>query len=244
MAAGLAHEVKNPLGAIKGAAQLLEGDSRSSSDGEFVSIILEEVDRLDRVVGSVLDYARPAPTTLGEVNVAEVIDKTVRVLDAERSGCDLVVHLDEDLPAAHADPERIRQVLINLVRNAVQALGGRGTISVSATHLSSVRASGRGEPEESWIRISVRDDGPGIAPEVRDSLFMPFVTTKQKGSGLGLAISQRIVEEMGGRIHVTSQPGKGTTFSILLPVSGTTSDGRSAGGRISAPKVAPSAGTG
>lgn len=220
MAAGLAHEVKNPLGAIKGAAQLLDGDPERKSDREFISIILEEVDRLDRVVGSVLDYARPAPTTLGEVNVAEVIDKTVRVLDAERSGCELVVQVTGELPPAFADAEQIRQVLINLIRNAVQALGGKGTIRVGAVYLPGSKPAGPAEAEDGWIRISVRDDGPGIAPEVRDSLFTPFVTTKQTGSGLGLAISQRIVEEMGGRIHVSSQPGKGTTFSILLPAPG------------------------
>ncbi len=236
MAAGLAHEVKNPLGAIKGAAQLLEGEDSAEGglDHEFVSIILEEVDRLDRVVGSVLDYARPAPGTLGEVSVREVIDKTVRFLDAERSGCELIVDLDETLPPAHADAEQVRQVLINLVRNAVQAMGGKGTIRMSAAHLPPGRVPGRDGSDEAWIQISVKDDGPGIAPEVRDSLFMPFVTTKQKGSGLGLAISQRIVEEMGGRIDVSSQPGEGTTFSILLPVGPGHVESRG-----SASKVAP-----
>lgn len=241
MAAGLAHEVKNPLGAIKGAAQLLEGGDRrdSAQDHEFVSIILEEVDRLDRVVGSVLDYARPAPGTLGEVQVGEVIDKTVRFLDAERSGCELVVDLEPALPLAHADAEQIRQVLINLVRNAVQAMGGKGTVRISAARALGGRPSEIGEPEEAWIQINVRDEGPGIAPEVRDSLFMPFVTTKQKGSGLGLAISQRIVEEMGGRIAVSSRPGEGTTFSILLPVGAPAGEARPVGTKIPSLRTSP-----
>lgn len=219
MAAGLAHEVKNPLGAIKGAAQLLDGDrGLAAVDHEFVSIILEEVDRLDRVVGSVLDYARPAPSKIGEVQIKDVIERTVKFLDAERSGCELTVELDGLLPKARADAEQMRQVLINLIRNAVQATGGKGTVKVGASFLPRGRHLLRGEGEEGWLLVTVRDDGPGIAPEVRDSLFMPFVTTKQKGTGLGLAISQRIIEEMGGRIEVSSRAGEGTTFSILLPV--------------------------
>jgi two-component system, NtrC family, sensor histidine kinase HydH len=168
----------------------------------------------------VLDYARPVPGTIGEVNVGEVLDKTARFLDAERSGCELLVGVDEQLPPVRADPEQIRQVLINLVRNAVQAMGGKGTVRISATHLVGGRSATSDEQEDGWVQINVKDDGPGIAPEVRESLFMPFVTTKQRGSGLGLAISQRIVEEMGGRIDVTSRTGEGTTFSILLAPAG------------------------
>ncbi len=226
MAAGLAHEIKNPLGAIKGAAQLLDGDrGLASGDHEFVSIILEEVDRLDRVVGSVLDYARPAPGKLGEVEVGDVIQRTVRFLDAERSGCELLVQLDPQLPKVRADAEQIRQVLINLVRNAVQAMGDKGTVRIGASILPSGRGTGRGDPEDGWMVVTVKDDGPGIPAEVRDSLFMPFVTTKQKGTGLGLAISERIVEEMGGRIEVSSRAGEGTTFSIVLPVGTSGPDG-------------------
>lgn len=226
MAAGLAHEVKNPLGAIKGAAQLLDGvRALTSGDHEFVSIILEEVDRLDRVVGSVLDYARPAPSKLGEVEVGEVIERTVRFLDAERSGCELTVQLDGPLPKVRADAEQIRQVLINLVRNAVQAMGEQGTVRIGASFLPSGRVPTRVDGEEGWLVVTVKDEGPGIAPEVRDSLFMPFVTTKQKGTGLGLAISERIVEEMGGRIEVISRAGEGTTFSIVFPVGPSGAEG-------------------
>src|SRR5690606_11164349 len=108
----------------------------------------------------------------------------------------------------------------------------KGTVRISAARALGGRPSEIGEPEEAWIQINVRDEGPGIAPEVRDSLFMPFVTTKQKGSGLGLAISQRIVEEMGGRIAVSSRPGEGTTFSILLPVGAPAGEARPVGTKI------------
>jgi two-component system sensor histidine kinase HydH len=226
MAAGLAHEVKNPLGAIKGAAQLLGDPSHDvklgKADLEFVSIILEEVERLDRVVGSVLDYARPSKGDVGTVDVNAVVKRTLTVLASDRTEeCELRTELTEALPPVRADAEQLRQVLINLVRNAVQAMGGQGTVQV-VTRLRSERSSaalGRdpAAPPTDWIEIAVRDEGPGIAPQVQKNLFVPFFTTKDRGTGLGLAISQRVVEEMGGRIEVVSRPGAGSTFSLVLP---------------------------
>lgn len=218
MAAGLAHEVKNPLGAIKGAAQLLgePEHSMSESDREFLSIILEEVDRLDRVVGSVLSYARPARGTLGLVNVSEVAERTARILETESPGCALTVTVGHNVPQVRADAEQLRQVFINLIRNAVQAMGGVGEVHIRVQ--SGVLRHANGTPEPG-VEVCVADDGPGIAPEVRQNLFVPFVTTKQRGSGLGLAISQRIVEEMEGRIEVDSELGEGATFSVLLPAA-------------------------
>lgn len=221
MAAGLAHEVKNPLGAIKGAAQLL-GDPTGKLDPqnrEFVGIILEEVERLDRVVGSVLDYARPSKGDLGAVDVNAVVRRTITVLASDRAeDWDLRTELEEGLPFARADAEQLRQVLINLIRNAVQAMGGRGKVFVE-TCLRSERGSATGSQERpAWVEISVRDEGPGIAPHVLEKLFVPFFTTKPTGTGLGLAISQRTVEEMGGRIEVHSRPGTGSTFTVVLPL--------------------------
>ena len=217
MAAGLAHEVRNPLGAIKGAAQLLEDhgdDGLSDPDREFVSIILEEVDRLDRVVSSVLDYARPAQVMLREFGVRDLLERTAKILAAEERDAVLSVQVDDDLPPLRADAEQLRQVLINLVRNAVQAMGGRGSVQITARR--TVRAARGGDAD--WVEISVKDEGPGIAEEVMRNLFVPFVTTKERGTGLGLAISQRLVQEMGGRIDVHSRPGEGSTFSIVLPL--------------------------
>lgn len=224
MAAGLAHEVKNPLGAIKGAAQLLS-DPRDTSrhaavEQEFVGIILEEVERLDRVVGSVLDYARPSRGELGAVDLNAVVRRTVTVLASDRAeDCEIVTEFTEQLPPARADAEQLRQVLINLVRNAVQAMGGRGTVRVrTATHAEPPAAIGSPPPGE-WVEVSVSDAGPGIAPQVLKNLFVPFFTTKDRGTGLGLAISQRMVEDMGGRIEVVSHLGDGATFTVLLPVA-------------------------
>lgn len=215
MAAGLAHEIKNPLGAIKGAAQLLNESTAevSASDREFFGIILEEVDRLDRVVGSVLDYARPSKGDPGAVDVNTVVKRTVLVMASDRTDqSSIETDLSEELPLVSADAEQLRQVLMNLVRNAVQSLGGSGGVRVS-TRLRAV-ATG-----ESRVEISVRDEGPGITPQVLKNLFVPFFTTKERGTGLGLAISQRMVEEMGGRIDVVTQPGAGSTFTVSLPAA-------------------------
>ena len=206
MAAGLAHEVKNPLGAIKGAAQLL-GDSPGgldASEREFVGIILEEVERLDRVVGSVLDYARPSKGDVGSIDVNSIVRRTLTLLGSDRAtDWSVSTDLDSALPHARADAEQLRQVLINLIRNAIQAMAGAGKVVVS-TRLRGERSNAA---SSAWIEIQVRDEGPGIAPQVLDKLFVPFFTTKASGTGLGLAISQRVVEEMGGRIEVDSAAG-------------------------------------
>ena len=222
MAAGLAHEIKNPLGAIKGAAQLL-GDARSAdhlgpSEREFLGIILEEVERLDRVVGSVLDYARPSKGDLGSVDANVVVRGTLKLLSSDRAEVSSArTELDPELPRVRADAEQLRQVLINLIRNAAQAMASNGTVYVSTRTRQDRQALGR-DPS-TWVEISVRDEGPGIAPHVMKNLFVPFVTTKDRGTGLGLAISQRVVAEMGGRIDVTSRTGMGSTFTVVLPAA-------------------------
>ncbi len=235
MAAGLAHEVKNPLGAIKGAAQLLEevgaGVSEDPSGREFVGIILEEVNRLDRVVGSFLDYARPNAGNPIPLDINAAVRRTVQILSSQITdgGIDVQLDLSDPLPRARIDPEKLRQVLMNLMQNAIQAMDGRGKITVTTSTRRLVRRvptagdpsnppSRRSLPEDmEQIEVSVRDTGPGISPKVLRNLFVPFFTTKTKGTGLGLAISQSIVQNVGGTIEVQSQPGTGTRFTIVLP---------------------------
>jgi two-component system, NtrC family, sensor histidine kinase HydH len=236
MAAGLAHEVKNPLGAIKGAAQLLEEVGGSAPDEgarEFVGIILEEVNRLDRVVGSFLDYARPHAGNPIPLDLNAAVRRTAQILSSQITddGIDVQFDLSDRLPRARIDPEKFRQVLMNLMQNAIQAMDGHGRVSVS----TSVRRSARGRvaphdasspslrrsanDETELVEVSVRDTGPGISPKVLRNLFVPFFTTKSKGTGLGLAISQSIVQNAGGTIEVQSLPGAGTTFTIVLPTA-------------------------
>jgi signal transduction histidine kinase len=237
MAAGLAHEVKNPLGAIKGAAQLLEEVGAAPSDDasarEFVGIILEEVNRLDRVVGSFLDYARPHAGNPIPLDLNAAVRRTVQILSSQITdgGIDVQLDLSEPLQRAKIDPEKFRQVLMNLMHNAIQAMDGRGKVTVT----TSMRRSGRGRvpppdgstpasrrsltDETELVEVSVRDTGPGIQPKVLRNLFVPFFTTKTEGTGLGLAISQSIAQAAGGTIEVHSQPGAGTTFTIVLPTA-------------------------
>ena len=241
MAAGLAHEVKNPLGAIKGAAQLLEESDGAghaqdgASPGEWIGIILEEVNRLDRVVGSFLAYARPHAGNPIPLDVNAAVRRTVQILSSQApSVLDVHLELADELPRAKIDPEQLRQVLINLIQNAIQAMNSRGRVTVS-TSMRRARtwstssaswsvsnlgpSSDRTVPEGETIEIAVRDTGPGISQKVLKNLFVPFFTTKDQGTGLGLAISQSIVQNAGGSIQVHSQPGAGTTFTIVLPVA-------------------------
>jgi two-component system, NtrC family, sensor histidine kinase HydH len=237
MAAGLAHEVKNPLGAIKGAAQLLEeagggsgGPSPDPAAREFIGIILEEVNRLDKVVASFLDYARPHAGNPIPVDINAAVRRTVQILSSQQTegGVDVQLELSEPLARARIDPEKLRQVLMNLMQNGIQAMDGRGKITVStaarkmrstwgAAPAASDRAS---RHEDEFVEVSVRDTGPGISQKVLKNLFVPFFTTKNKGTGLGLAISQSIVQNAGGTIDVQTQPGAGTTFTVILPAAG------------------------
>ncbi len=225
MAAGLAHEVKNPLGAIKGAAQLLSDVQPGSppldpASREFLDIILEEVDRLDRVVGSVLDYARPSKGTLGAVDLNGIVRRTIQVLSSSSGqGIQIVADPFEGLPSVRADAEHVRQVLMNLVRNAEQAGSRRVMVSTRPRRVKSPTWGTRDDGSPEWVELVVADDGPGLAPAALKNLFIPFFTTKNEGTGLGLAISQRLVQAMGGRIEVTSPAGRGACFTVVLPAA-------------------------
>jgi signal transduction histidine kinase len=154
---------------------------------------------------------------VGSVDANVVVRSTLKLLSSDRAEVsESRMDLAPDLPRVRADAEQLRQVLINLIRNASQAMGLGGTVYVS-TRRREERQLGR-EPV-SFVEIAVRDEGPGIAPQVMKNLFVPFVTTKDRGTGLGLAISQRVVAEIGGRIDVASRPGLGSTFTVLLPVA-------------------------
>ncbi|HLU64918.1 MAG TPA: ATP-binding protein [Kofleriaceae bacterium] len=225
MAAGLAHEIRNPLGAIKGAAQLLVGpDGKpvelTAESAEFLHIIVEEVNRLNNVLSQFLDYARPSrsdPSQQGEVDVNEVVRKTVQLIETYEaaSRVRIDVRLDELLPPVAGDAEQLRQVFLNLGLNAIQAMEAGGTLEIVTSRRRRSRL-GYG----SFAEIRFRDSGVGIPRDKLKNLFIPFYTTKVRGTGLGLAISQRIVTQHSGTIEVRSSPGKGSTFSVFLPALG------------------------
>jgi two-component system sensor histidine kinase HydH len=219
MSAGLAHEIRNPLGAIKGAAQLIGTDSRENMDPEMLRIIVDETNRLNTVVSQFLDYARPAKSNPVPTDINRVLERTVDVISADNpTKCRIELNLADDLPTVASEPEQLKQVFINLAVNAMQVLGDDGTLTIT----TSIRKGLRGRlsvTTEEFIRIAFADDGPGISEEVLRNVFIPFYTTKEKGTGLGLAISLRIIKNLGGNIEVTSKIGKGTTFTTLIPVT-------------------------
>ena len=215
MAAGLAHEIRNPLGAIKGAAQCLEPTQLPGEEGEFLEVIVEEVNRLNGVVSAFLDYSRPLKQNFGPTDMNEVVTRTIRLIQNEiPSHLELKMELAEGLNKVAAEAEQLKQVLINLVQNSLQAMGeDPGKITVRT--LKPERFGDFRAPE--MIEVHVSDTGPGIPVEQQPQLFVPFFTTKHKGTGLGLAICQRIVKSHGGTITVHSRPGEGATFIIRLP---------------------------
>jgi signal transduction histidine kinase len=228
MAAGLAHEIRNPLAAIKGAIQLLVPDARRLAAApeadpgqtrEFLGIILEEVNRLNGVVTQFLDYSRPSKPTLLPGDVNDILQRTLRLLSGEvPAQVELAVDLAADLPRVSCDAEQLRQVFLNLALNALEAMPGGGRLAVSTRLARDDVSLWRDSPRRAdVVEVRFRDTGPGIPEEEREHVFVPFYTTKQKGTGLGLAICQRIVKSHGGTIGVRPAPGGGAEFVIGLP---------------------------
>jgi len=224
MAAGLAHEIRNPLGSIKGAAQFLQPQSSGASPPahagdtkEFLNIIVEEVNRLNKIVSQFLDYARPYRGEQKPLEVSDVLKKTLQLMAKEEaSHFEITTAFADRLPPVRADAEQLLQVFLNLSLNAVQAMpsGSAGKLLIS----TGLRRATRRGAAAAFLEIRFRDTGVGIPPGDLKNLFIPFFTTKDKGTGLGLPISQRIIENHGGTIEVRSQPGEGATFTVLLPV--------------------------
>jgi two-component system sensor histidine kinase HydH len=211
MAAGLAHEIRNPLGAIKGAAQFLD-PSADKPESKFLKVIIEEVDRLNHVVTQFLIYSKPPLAELGLVDLSKLAERTIELMRPQvRTGIELEFQPSRVATPVQASGEQIRQVLINLVQNAQRALEGvpSGMIRVSV--------SIEGTPPDSEVALVVEDTGHGIKKEHLDKLFIPFFTTSPQGTGLGLSISQKIVEAHRGRIEVASEEGRFTRFSVILP---------------------------
>lgn len=214
MSAAVAHEIKNPLGIIRASAERLRkkyGGAGSPGAGDpTFGYIEEEVDRLARVVSNYLGLGRYKPGDLEQLVLDEIVMGAVGDLDheARRAGVTVEAKVG-DLPGVRGNRNEVRQALLNILLNAIQAQPDGGRVEVAA-----VAAERRGRR---WVRVSVRDHGPGIPARVRARLFEPFFTTREKGSGLGLFVVKRIVEGHGGRVRVESRPDGGTVVSMELP---------------------------
>jgi two-component system, NtrC family, sensor kinase len=221
IAAGVAHEIRNPLASIRTFAQLLP-DKQDDPEfkEEFSKLVLKDVDRITKVVESMLAFARPAQVTIADHRVNEIVDEAV-LLTAPRlknKRIELTKQFHEQ-PTLRVDKQQILQVLVNLINNAADALPELGKIRVATGVRGMNGTNGGGGGDQKFAVIEVADNGPGIPAGVRNRVFDPFFTTKREGTGLGLSISQKIARDHGGIITVSSVEGKGTTFQINLPLS-------------------------
>jgi two-component system nitrogen regulation sensor histidine kinase GlnL len=222
LAAGLAHEIKNPLGGIKGAAQLLRRTGRGdSSVAEFTDIMIREVDRVNQLIEQLLDLSRPTDLDLAPVNIHEILD-SVLLLEGQTVAAkeiQLRKRFDPSLPPVRADRAQLTQVFLNLVKNAFQAMGQSGALTVTTRLETDFRVRDQNQASNRFIWVEIADQGAGIRDEDLPQIFSPFFTTKTGGTGLGLAICYRIINEHGGTIRVESAEGKGSTFKVSLMVA-------------------------
>jgi two-component system, NtrC family, sensor kinase len=220
IAAGVAHEIRNPLASIRTFAQLMP-DKMDDPEfkNEFSQLVLKDVDRITKVIESMLAFARPGHVTIGEFKAADLVEEAVLLVQPRIKGkrIELTREFHEN-PLLRVDKQQVLQVLVNLLNNAVDALPEFGKIRV-ATGVTSLAVDGNGAAVRPFGVIEVADNGAGIPAAIRGRLFDPFFTTKKEGTGLGLSISQKIARDHGGVITVSAVDGKGTSFQLNLPLN-------------------------
>ncbi|HUJ90746.1 MAG TPA: ATP-binding protein, partial [Syntrophorhabdales bacterium] len=210
LAAGVAHEINNPLGTITIYAHLLlKGMDKDDPRREDVELIVNESNRAKEIVQGLLSFARETKLRPGPVNVNDLLEDVLGLVVNQSLFHNIKIRksLFQGLPTIVADETQLKQVFLNIILNAAQAMEGNGKLSITTT------------TERKQIKVRIRDTGPGIPPEVVKNIFSPFFTTKEKGTGLGLAISYGIIERHNGKIDVDTELGKGSTFVVSLPIS-------------------------
>ena len=221
LALGMAHEIKNPLGSIRGSAQLLRDELEDPGRREYLEVVVKEADRINRMVDHMLDFARPQTLKLTPTNVHKILED-ILVLEKKSMATkqvEFVQDYDPSLPLIEADEDKLKQVFFNLVKNAVEASPTGGNIRL-VTRINSDYSvpSGRARNARMSVLIEIIDSGPGISKEDQKKLFTPFYTTKVKGSGLGLPISLKIIEDHEGKIKILSGKTQGATAQVFLPI--------------------------
>ena len=221
MAAVLAHEIRNPLGAIKGLAQFLgEKTSGDPARAEMTQTIARETTRLERLVNDLLTYARPRPPERQAMDLAALLGRVLPLMGPAAAEAAVTVHADvaRGIPPISGDPEQLQQLFGNLLLNAIQAMPNGGVVRVSAVTSPSTSSRAASAPgDQTWIDVCVEDSGPGIPEADVPHIFEPFFTTRVKGTGLGLAICRQIAEAHGGTIRVASTGPGGTRIEVTLP---------------------------
>jgi two-component system sensor histidine kinase HydH len=221
MSAGLAHEIRNPLGVIKGSAEMLNQKLEKSNPlaSELAGYISSETNRLSALVARFLDFARPQTLELIPGDVREVVDTALGAVAAQRPDANVIVEraYAKDLPMVRMDDRLCEQVFQNLALNAYEAMepgGGKLRVEISTARRAGVEG----------VEVTLRDTGPGIPPEIYEQIFNPFFTTKKMGVGLGLAIVSKIVDELHGSLQVESNAGQGACFRVFFPAAAPTSN--------------------
>ncbi len=215
MAAGIAHEIKNPLTGIAAAITIIKDDfEQDDPRTEIINEVLEQIKRLDKTVNDLLFFGKPAPPEPAYVNLNGLVEKTLAFASQHKSGRNIEkkLELEATLPPVFVDPKQIQQVFLNLILNALQAMQNSGMLTVRTALVES--------GEKKLARVSIADTGPGIPAQLLPKIFTPFFTTKAQGTGLGLAICHKLVTQHGGELNVSSEDGAGTEFTVDLPVAG------------------------
>jgi len=221
LAAGIAHEIKNPLGGIRGAAQLLRGETAGGATAdEYTSLIIREVDRINRLIMDFIALSQPADFAMGEMNIYPVLDDALNLLKEaiNRKGIKVYRAFDPSLPPVIGNGDRLRQVFINIIKNAVEACGQGGNITITTSlAMKPPRSKFKGKKSRLAL-VEVADDGVGLDEETKTHLFTPFFSRKKQGSGLGLVMTLQIVQAHGGLLELDNKPhGPGAVASVYLP---------------------------
>jgi two-component system sensor histidine kinase HydH len=209
MAAGVAHELRNPLSSIKGLALLLKSkfNLNDESAQQTADLLVDEVERLNRSISELLDYARPAKLEHRPLIIDDLLSRALMLVrsDAEAGNVEVIEDYRCGASTIDGDEDKLTQVVLNLCLNSIQAMKDGGTLSLSSSLL------------DGWVTIEISDTGSGISAQNKQRIFEPYFTTKEDGTGLGLAMSAQIIEDHHGQIEISSEPGNGTTVFVKLP---------------------------
>jgi two-component system nitrogen regulation sensor histidine kinase GlnL len=222
LSAGMAHEIRNPLSGIRGSAQLLLKDLQSNDQREYIEIVIAEVDRINRLVTKMMDLSHPSSENFNQTNIHQVLEE-ILVLEGEtlkRKKGKFIQVYDPSLPTIEANKDELKQVFLNLVKNAVEASaeGGQVTITTEFNNNYTLRKKNNALLTNNIV-IKITDSGVGMNEIIKKNLFTPFFTTKKRGTGLGMTISLKIIESHNGKIKVTSEKNIGTVVQVFLPIN-------------------------
>ncbi|HEO8422180.1 TPA: PAS domain S-box protein [Yersinia enterocolitica] len=211
LAAGIAHEIRNPMTALKGFIQLLETDVSSEENEMYFSVIKSELIRIESIINEFLLLAKPQAVKYVQIDLRQIMNETMELLHAQAvlQNVQFITRYDKEIPMSYCEPNQMKKVFINIIKNAIEVLEDGGEIEVSI------------EPKDDYFHIAIRDNGKGMSKEKLARIGEPFYTTKEKGTGLGLLVSYQIMEDHKGKVMVESELGKGTTFHLLLPLKKT-----------------------